>query len=164
MRAPSGGAGRNRSARLSVQMALQLRPQRLRRGRHTNLQSSKHSIQPASTGEISACSASLAPIKIDDVFLQRRKEDRKELFTEFDAESGDSTDAALRKLDEEFASSTKHYGLESSLTPPPLPRPDEDGLDAPAVQRMMEQSRHTAPSQPGVHAAPAAPTSPHSPR
>ena len=68
------------------------------------------------------------------------------------------------KLDLDFAASTKHYGGTPSPPPSP-PRPDEDGLDAPAIQLMMENSGHTlvtsssSNSSPSIHSSEPAQTS-----
>ena len=98
------------------------------------------------------------------VCLQRKKDDEKELISEFDAEScvTGGTSPNVVKLDFDFAASTKHYGGTPSPPPSP-PRPDEDGLDAPGIQLMMENSGHTlvtsSSSSPSVHPSAPAQTS-----
>lgn len=96
--------------------------------------------------------------------FERKKDDEKELISEFDAESCVTgvTSPNVVKLDLDFAASTKHFGGTPSPAPSP-PRPDEDGLDAPAIQLMMENSGHTlvtsSSSSPSVHPSAPAQTS-----
>ena len=77
--------------------------------------------------------------------MQRKKDDEKELLSDFDAESAVVSQVTsspdVVKVDLDFAASTKHYGKENP--PPSPPKADEDGLNAPAIQLMMENSGHT---------------------
>lgn len=90
--------------------------------------------------------------------FERRDEDQKELISDFDAESAYSAGTRSGKAHVELDFASTAPG--SPPTGVTTPARDEDGLDAPAVQVMMENSSHAAA---GVHSTTTPVPTPSSP-